>query len=244
MPVRPTRRRRHDVRRGCVRSSSTAAGRGQLAVGIGGVQGDDVLEVEQVGVLRGGHERPARVDQYPASPVAVGEHGQDAAQPQQPGRGERDVITNRSLSSGAAGLTGKLVMIRSALPAAASRSAAGATALPHRGRGHLALGPDAGAERAVRSRDQVGPERARPRPVVRAGRSRWITVAVRLSCSTASTARASSVGRRGAGSVVDHSAHAHHIGRRGPTELGCEGRPGQQHDPCAGFAEGVGRWSR
>ena len=28
----------------------------------GGVQGDDVLEVEQVGVLRAGHDGPGRVD--------------------------------------------------------------------------------------------------------------------------------------------------------------------------------------
>jgi hypothetical protein len=51
----------------------------ELAVADWGVNHDDVLEVEQVGVLRGGYHRSGRVDQFARGPVTVGEHGEDAA---------------------------------------------------------------------------------------------------------------------------------------------------------------------
>ena len=42
---------------------------------------DDVLQVEQVGVLRRDHQQPSRVDQLPADVVTLGERDQGAAQP-------------------------------------------------------------------------------------------------------------------------------------------------------------------
>jgi hypothetical protein len=45
------------------------------------VHGDDVLEVEQVGVLPGGHHRSGRVDESPALAVTPGEDDKDAAEP-------------------------------------------------------------------------------------------------------------------------------------------------------------------
>ncbi|MBN9097959.1 MULTISPECIES: hypothetical protein [unclassified Pseudonocardia] len=56
---------------------------GGVSAEIGGceVHGDDVLEVEQVGVLPGGHHRPGRVDENPAVAVTPGEDHKDAAEP-------------------------------------------------------------------------------------------------------------------------------------------------------------------
>jgi hypothetical protein len=38
----------------------------------GGVEGDDVLEVEQVGLLRAGHQGPGGVEEFARGPVTVG----------------------------------------------------------------------------------------------------------------------------------------------------------------------------
>ncbi|MBW0118992.1 hypothetical protein, partial [Pseudonocardia abyssalis] len=46
------------------------------------VHGDDVLEVEQVGVLPCGHHRAARVDEDAVAAVTVGEYGEDPAEPE------------------------------------------------------------------------------------------------------------------------------------------------------------------
>src|SRR5262249_29401591 len=58
---------------------------GEPAAAYRHVQGDDVLEVEQVGVLCRGHDRAGRVDQLTPRPIAVREHGEDPADAQQPG---------------------------------------------------------------------------------------------------------------------------------------------------------------
>src|SRR6185503_13343527 len=62
-------------------SEPAPMGSGRLADGGGvsdaGVQGDDVLEVEQVGVLRAGHKRPGGVEKFARGPVTVGEHGEN-----------------------------------------------------------------------------------------------------------------------------------------------------------------------
>jgi hypothetical protein len=47
-----------------------------------GVQGDDVLEVEQVGVLRAGHHGPGRVDQLAPRPLTVSEHCEGSSDPE------------------------------------------------------------------------------------------------------------------------------------------------------------------
>jgi len=65
----------------------------ELAVVYRRVHHDDVLEVEQVGVLRGSDQGPGRVDQLTTRPVTVGEHGEDAAGAQQPRRRQGDLIT-------------------------------------------------------------------------------------------------------------------------------------------------------
>jgi hypothetical protein len=65
----------------------------ELAGVDGCVQRDDVLEVEQVGVLSGGHDRSGRVGQLTRSPVAVREYGEDAASLQSVGREQCDKVS-------------------------------------------------------------------------------------------------------------------------------------------------------
>ena len=68
-------------------------GDGGLSVSDGGVQGDDVLEVEQVGVLRPGHEGSGWVEEFARGPVTVGQYGQKAPYAQQAGGEQGHVIT-------------------------------------------------------------------------------------------------------------------------------------------------------
>ncbi|MFC7617308.1 hypothetical protein ACFQV2_31680 [Actinokineospora soli] len=64
----------------------------ETAVVDGRVQGDDVLQVEQVGVLCRGHHRARVVGQLARRPVTVREYGEDAADAEPPCRVEGDEV--------------------------------------------------------------------------------------------------------------------------------------------------------